>query len=376
MPLLGTLTPERFLREHWQKRPLLVRGALPGFLGLLSPPELFRLAGRDDVVARAVTEAKGERGPRWRLQEGPFRKLDLASSRKDRFTLLVQGLEAHLEGAWDLLSRFSFVPWARIDDLMVSYAAPGGSVGPHFDAYDVFLLQGEGRRRWQISETTDLEIDTDEEVQVLRRFSPTEEWVLEPGDMLYLPPYVGHWGTAVDACMTYSIGFVAPSHEQLVHNFLGFLGEEVGEPEGMYEDADLQPQAHAGELGDAMVQRVARTLEQLRWNEERVGVFLGRLLTAPKPYTPPPRPGRLLDAGAFARALSVEGRLSLAPSTRLLFRGDDFFVDGDRLRVEDEGAAAVLQTLADQRFIMLPVEVGPAGHPPLFALYRKGRILL
>lgn len=381
MDLLGSLSPKRFLEEHWQKKPLLVRQAIPGFQGLLSPAELARLASRDDVIARTVQEAaaqknKGRRGPRWRLQEGPFPRLDLSRAPKENYTLLVGGLEAHVDGAWDLLSRFSFIPWARIDDLMVSYAAPGGSVGPHFDLYDVFLLQGPGRRRWQISVTDDLECSDEEEVRVLRRFTPTDEWVLEPGDMLYLPPRVAHWGVAVTECTTYSIGFAAPTHEQLVHNFLGFLGQEASPDEGAYEDPDLQPQAHAAEIPGAMVERVRAVLDELRFDDERIGVFLGRLLTGPKPHTPVRRPKRVMAEAAFVDELSRAGVLHLGKATRMLFRGETFFVDGEAFSAPADKGAALLRRLANERRLPLPAAVSDDVAAVLYNLYRAGCVTL
>src|SRR3954462_8337426 len=197
--LLGGLTPREFLRRHWQKRPLFVRGALPRFSGVLSEPELRALAARDDVEARVVER----RGPRDRTQHGPFARL--RPQRRD-WTLLVSGVNLHHVGADALLRRFSFVPQARLDDVMVSYATPGGGVGPHVDSYDVFLLQGSGRRRWRISSKGGREFDPGSPLPVLSGFVPDEEWVLGPGDMLYLPPGWAHEGTAVDACLTCSVG--------------------------------------------------------------------------------------------------------------------------------------------------------------------------
>ncbi|MFZ9886959.1 MAG: JmjC domain-containing protein [Myxococcota bacterium] len=370
MELLGGLSPELFLQRHWQKRPLLVRGAVPGFGGLLQRSALARLAGHDDVHARCVTTRPKGRGPRYQLDEGPFPGLDLDRCPQRDFTLLVGGLEAHVEGAWDLLARFAFVPWARIDDLMVSFAQPGGSVGPHYDLYDVFLLQGPGRRRWQIGAPDDLEVDEREEVRVLRRFVPTEEWVLEPGDMLYLPPRIPHHGVAIEPCFTYSIGFSAPTHEQLLHNFLAFLGEGR-EPPGMYEDPELAPSAHPGELGDEMVARTSEVLASLRWDDDDVARFLGRLLTGPKPHTPRPRPHKRLPKEGFERALLDEGTLMLSNCSRLLVRGSTAFLDGECLTLPQD-AHGVMARIADARRCSLPQKLSQAGTQALYALYRRG----
>lgn len=374
--LLGGLSPARFLAEHWQKKPLLVRQAVPGFSGLLTPAELAKLAAHPQAVARTVSERAPPAKKRWKLDEGPFAKLDVARMPKERFTLLVQGVEQHVDGAWELLQRFSFIPSARVDDLMVSYAVPGGSVGPHYDAYDVFLLQGVGRRRWQISTSEDLSCIESEDVRVLASFVPTDEWVLEPGDMLYLPPKVGHWGTAVDACMTYSIGFLAPSHEQLVHNFLAFLGQEAGEPEGIYQDPDLALQERPAELVDATVARVEQVLEQLSWDRERAATFLGRLLTGPKPsvlFAPPNKP---LDARAFSAALAAPGTLALARQSRMLSRGDRFFLNGEVVHASSARSADALRTLADTRAMALPVDIADDGRALLYESYRAGFVVL
>ncbi|OHE58375.1 MAG: cupin, partial [Thiobacillus sp. GWE1_62_9] len=245
--LLGGLSPTRFLRDVWHKRPLLIRNAVPGFNGLLSVGEMQQLACRDDVESRLIQGS----GTRWQLDHGPFGKSDFRRLPKAEWTLLVQSLNHVLPEADALLARFNFIPHARLDDLMVSYAVPGGSVGPHFDSYDVFLLQGQGHRRWQISTQTDLAILDDAPLKILRRFKPKEEWVLGPGDMLYLPPHVAHYGVAEDACTTYSIGFRAPTTEELAHGFLMHLQDTLA-LEGRYADPDLRLQAHPGEISRQM----------------------------------------------------------------------------------------------------------------------------
>src|ERR1700674_4101511 len=189
--LLGGLSASVFLRKYWQKKPLLVRQAVRGFQGLLSRAELFALAGRDDVESRLVSHARG----RWTLAQGPFRAADLKSLPARDWTLLVQGVNLHVAAADALLRRFAFIPYARLDDVMVSYATPGGGVGPHVDSYDVFLLQGEGRRRWRVW---------------LPNGSFHKQFFVEKGDLLYLPPGWRHDGVALEPCYTYSIGFRAP----------------------------------------------------------------------------------------------------------------------------------------------------------------------
>ena len=211
-PLLGGLSPAAFLRAHWQKRPLLVRQAVPGFRGIVSRDAFLALATRDDARSRLVIHhPRRSAARRWERHDGPFAALEADMLPARAWTLLVNSVESLIPGGWEILRRFSFLPAARIDDLMISYAADGGSVGPHDDLYDVFLLQGPGRRRWQVSRQRDRAPDPDAAIKVLRSFVPEDEWVLEPGDMLYLPPGVAHHGVAEGPCFTYSIGFLAAS---------------------------------------------------------------------------------------------------------------------------------------------------------------------
>src|SRR3954469_749145 len=324
-PLLGGLSPTAFLRAHWQKRPLLVRQAIPGFRGIVSRDAFLSLATRDDARSRLVIHHP-RRAParRWERHDGPFGALTADMLPARGWTLLVNSVESLIPGGWEILRRFSFLPAARTDDLMVSYAADGGSVGPHDDLYDVFLLQGPGRRRWQVSRQRDREVDPDAAIKVLRSFVPEDEWVLEPGDMLYLPPGVAHHGVAEGPCFTYSIGFVAPSHADLYRSFFSYLGALLGDnvdPRAIYQDPDLQSAAAAPhEIGDAMVARMAAVMGAARWSAADVADFLGRFLTHPKPqvrFAPPARP---LDGATFARQVLGRGgrarRLALALPSR------------------------------------------------------------
>jgi 50S ribosomal protein L16 3-hydroxylase len=224
-PLLDGLSPRRFMRRHWHKRPLLVRGAWPG----VAPPADFAalrsLASRDDVESRLVQRAVDGR---WQLHQGPLPARALPPRRRPGWTLLVQGLDLHVPAAYEMLQRFAFVPHARLDDLMVSWASDGGGVGPHLDSYDVFLLQVQGRRRWQIGRVADPAWQAGTPLRILQHFKPEHEWVLEPGDLLYLPPGWGHDGSAVGGdCMTASIGFRDPARDELARELLGRLAEDV-----------------------------------------------------------------------------------------------------------------------------------------------------
>ncbi|MGH8713071.1 MAG: JmjC domain-containing protein [Casimicrobiaceae bacterium] len=340
--LLGGLTPPAFLRRYWQKRALLVRDAIPGFAGLLSRAELFRLAARDDVESRLVLRDRS----RWSLAHGPFRAAHFRTLPARGWTLLVQGVNLQLRPADALLRRFAFIPYARLDDLMVSYAAPGGGVGPHFDSYDVFLLQGEGRRRWRTSRQRDLALKPALPLKILARFRPDNACTLGPGDMLYLPPDCAHDGVALDACMTYSIGFRAPSAQQLATAFLDWLRDDISLA-GRYADPELRPAREPARIGAAMRAQCAATLARIRWSRASAEAFLGCHLTEPKPhvfFAPPERP---LTPRAFAAAAARSG-VRLDARTQLLYDDRRVFINGAAMARPPTGARA-LEGLANAR---------------------------
>lgn len=366
--LLGGLDLGAFLRRHWQKRPLLVRGALPGFRGVATPAVLRRLAARDDVESRLVARDGG----RWRVAHGPFPAATWRRAPARNWTLLVQGLDLHLDAAHALLAAFSFIPYARLDDVMVSHAVPGGGVGAHFDSYDVFLLQGAGRRRWRVSAQRDLELVPGAPLRILRRFRPEREWVLEPGDLLYLPPRYAHEGTALTECTTYSIGFRAPSHQELASEFLGFLQDRL-DLAGIYADPDLAPQRHPARIPPRMVARFAAAIAKLRWSARDVAEFAGVFLSEPKPsvvFEPPRRP---LAAARFRAAAARRG-IALDRRSRLLTAGARAFINGEAVAVPVAARPPVTR-LADERRL-------PAGPLPqaaaalLYPWYRAGYIRL
>lgn len=345
--LLGGLSPSRFLKDYWHKRPLLVRQAVPEFNGLVTPAQMQQLACRDDVEARLV---RG-RGKKWQLDHGPFDAADFKRLPARDWTLLVQSLNHVLPEADALLGRFDFIPHARLDDLMVSHAVPGGSVGPHFDSYDVFLLQGPGRRRWQISSQRDLALLDDAPLKILRRFEPEHEWVLEPGDMLYLPPHVAHHGVAVDACTTYSIGFRAPTAEELAHGFLMHLQDTLS-LDGRYADPDLRVTAHPGQIGAAMLQQIESMIARIRWSRRDVAEFAGRYLSEPKPQVFFDGPARPLARAAFEKKAAARG-VMLHAKSRLLFAGKQFFINGESFAAAPDEFED-LRRLADRRALAAP----------------------
>ncbi|MFL6675937.1 MAG: JmjC domain-containing protein [Massilia sp.] len=340
LPLLGSLTPAQFLRDYWQKKPLLIRQAIPGFKPLLKFEKLAELARQNHVESRLVTVHGGQ----WDMQHGPL--AELPPRTQPEWTMLVQGANLYDERADDLLRQFRFVPDARLDDLMISYATDGGGVGPHFDSYDVFLLQAQGRRRWRVSAQKDLTLVDGLPLKILANFAPEEEFVLEPGDMLYLPPHYAHDGVAEGECMTYSIGFRAPSFQELGEGFLQFMADSIDLP-GRYADPDLQPAKNPAEIPRAMLATVTDELNKVRWDEEDVAIFLGEYMSEPKHnvfFTGPAKP---LTVGRFMETAARRG-LKLSPKSLMLYRGKHVFINGESFAA-GRADKAVLDVLANQR---------------------------
>lgn len=366
--VLAGLPPAQFLRRYWQKAPLLARAAVPECAGLLQRASLFELAARGDMESRLVRRD----GRRWSVEHGPFRRSALERLPRSGWTLLVQGVEHALPAARKLLDAFSFIPYARLDDLMASYAPPGGGVGPHFDHYDVFLVQGEGRRRWRVSRQRDLRLVAGAPLRILRRFRPAREWVLERGDVLYLPPRCAHDGIAVDGdCITYSVGFRAPDARETVSRFLEYLQDNL-QPAGGYSDPELAPALHPARIGDDMLRKVRRFLGRIRWNDGDIVRFLGCMLTEPKAHVIFSRPPRPASATAFLARATRHG-VRLALPTRMLFRDRAAFINGEA-RTTGGSGARLLSRLADRR------SLGPVRRPDrdtaalLYQWYRAGYI--
>ncbi len=279
--LLGGLTPEAFLRDYWQKKPLLVRNAFPDFRTPLTPDDLATLACDEDVAARLVLERGGD--DPWELRYGPFEPEDFEALPPTHWTLLVQEVDRHVPGVAALLESFRFVPNWRLDDVMVSYAPPHGGVGAHIDNYDVFLIQAHGRRRWRIHHTPVREenLIPDLDVRILRDFVPDAEWVLEPGDLLYLPPRIAHEGVALDDCMTCSIGFRTPGPADVIAGFLEHLLPALDTQE-RYGDAGRPPAADPGEIHDGILAYARDVLHAAVDDEPALRRWLGCFLTEPK----------------------------------------------------------------------------------------------
>jgi 50S ribosomal protein L16 3-hydroxylase len=365
------------MRRYWQKKPLLIRQALPDVVAPLSRDELFELADQDDVEARLITHFRNK----WQLEHGPFAADELPSVTRRAWSLLVQGVDLHDDRARALLDRFRFVPDARLDDLMISYATDGGGVGPHFDSYDVFLLQVHGKRRWRISAQRDLSLRPGMPLKVLQHFEPEEEWVLEPGDMLYLPPHIAHDGLAEGECMTCSIGFRAPSASELTAQFLYHLAErderraqrgalnadEERAPQ-LYRDPQQPAVAHPAALPAALVERVGAILAGVKWSDQDIASFLGAYLSEPKPsvvFDPPERP--LTEARFIQRASKFGIRLDR--KTGLLYDRRFFFLNGEENQLA--GAKKWLIEFADNRCLSAKRFVTLSGDSSVTALLHE-----
>ncbi len=366
--LLGGITPQRFFSEYWQKKPLLVRNAVPHLDRVLDRDGLMNLACQDDAESRLVRHVKHN----WQLERGPFELKQLDRLPKRDWSLLVSGVNLLIPEGDALLNAFNFAPYARLDDLMVSFAPPGGGVGPHFDSYDVFLLQGMGQRRWEISGQDDLELVEDCPLRILKRFRVDQSWDLEPGDLLYLPPKYAHNGVALTDCMTWSIGFRAPAAQEMAGEFLMYMQDRLC-LDGLYADPDLRPSRHPGRIPPAMARGLKDMIRKIRWTDADMNGFIGRYLSEPKPHVffdPPDRPGK---PAAFVKRFRERG-IRLDARTRMLYSGNVFHINGERVETDPELALALRQ-LADSRQL-------PPGNPDetladlVFDWYQNGYLHL
>ncbi|MES2351716.1 MAG: cupin domain-containing protein [Pseudomonadota bacterium] len=359
LPLLGDITPAQFLRDYWHKKPLLIRNAIPGFKPLLSMEALTKLAATNHAESRLITSVDGE----WNMQHGPLESLPPMTQKA--WTMLVQGVNLFDAKADALLRQFRFIPDARLDDLMVSFATDGGGVGPHFDSYDVFLLQAQGQRRWKIGPQKDLSLVEGLPLKILANFKPNEEFVLNPGDMLYLPPHYAHDGVAIGDCQTYSIGFRSPSYQELGEAFLQFMADSIDLP-GRYADPELEATAKPAEIPRHMLSSLAEELNKVRFTEEDITIFFGEYMSEPKHnvfFTGPAKP---LTVGKFAEAAAKKG-LVLSRKTQMLYRGKNVFINGESFGVS-RADKITLELLANNR-ALAGAEMAQASDDVMDALY-------
>jgi len=339
LALLGGLTPSQFMKRHWQKKPLLVRNAFPGFVPCVGRADLVALAGEEGVESRLIVDSpKG-----WKMKHGPFPKRSLPPFSQKKWTFLVQGVDLHHDGVHALMQQFRFVPDARLDDVMISYATDGGGVGPHFDSYDVFLLQAHGQRRWHIGRNKDLTLQSGVPLKILQNFEAEEEFVLNPGDMLYLPPQYAHEGVAVGECMTWSIGFRAPQEGELAREILLGLADEAfdGLGDALYRDPKQAAVSSPAAIPQALGDFARQVLDKALKNPHLLDSLLGEYLTEPK-------------ANAWFDESTNEPDLSkgvlLDRRTKMMFDERHIFINGESFRVGGKDAR-FLRQLADNRVL-------------------------
>ncbi|MGZ3184857.1 MAG: JmjC domain-containing protein [Telluria sp.] len=367
MTLLGGLSPALFMRRYWQKKPLVIRSALPAALAQVDRARLFTLAAQVGVESRLVVRS----GRHWSVRQGPIARRSLPARATRGWTLLVQGVDLHDDAAHRLLRRFRFIADARLDDVMCSWAADGGGVGPHVDSYDVFLLQTAGRRRWRVGRARGARLRDDVPLKMLADFAPSEEWLLEPGDMLYLPPGWAHEGVAVGECITASIGFRAPGAAELAADVLERIvdaaRDRAAAPAGAdarrYRDAATPPSDRPARI-PAPLQRFADAqVDRLLADELVRARALGEVLSEPKP-------GTWFAAGP---ARSHAPGIVLDRRTRMLYDEHFVFVNGESVRAWGRDAT-LMRRLADERRLdaKSAAQASPAARALLAEWLRAG----
>lgn len=364
LTLLGGLTPQEFMSQYWQRRPLLIRQAIPGYRPNLRPADIRKLVKREEVESRMIWEDDSG----WNMEKGPFDKLP--SARKPGWTVLAQSVDLHDDGMAALMRQFRFISDARLDDVMISVATKGGGVGPHFDSYDVFLLQGHGTRRWRISQQTDLELVPDLPCKILQRFEAEQEHLLEPGDMLYLPPHVAHDGIAETYnCMTISIGFRAPTHGALAYGMLHAVSDQLmanlGNDDGLYakpvipgpvldetfKDPGTPATRTPARLPKTLLDTTIEATRRLPLRRKQAARFLGQWLTE-LPDNAYFIPGD--DSLPDHEPIPTVGSLVLDRCTRMMYRGKELYINGEVAPVK---ASRRMRVLADERVLVCSTEL-------------------
>jgi len=346
LPLLGGLTPEQFMKRHWQKKPLLIRQAVPDMKPLIERAALLEMVESEEVESRHIVR----KGAKWTLKKGPMARKSLPSFKTPDWTVLVQGVDLHNDAVHALLQQFRFVPDARLDDLMISYATDGGGVGPHFDSYDVFLLQAQGQRKWRIGQQKKFELQEGVPLKILKDFKPETEFVLNAGDMLYLPPGYAHDGIAVGECMTYSIGFRVPRSTQLASELLMGVSEEVAEQGGLAHDVLYQDPHQAASIQDAAIPSAlqdfaAKAVAKALKDPQLLNCLLGESLTEPKPNVWFDAPDQD-DLSGFVWPADVK----LDRRTKMLFDEKHIFINGESFKAGGKDAK-LLRKLANEKFL-------------------------
>ena len=342
LSLLGGLSAQTFMQRHWHKKPLVIRQAIPEFVPPLDRGDLIAMAADPDVESRLVVQPSVDGKNAWKFRHGPFTRKSLPPLKQPGWTLLVQGVDLHDERVHALMNQFRFVPDARLDDVMISYATEGGGVGPHFDSYDVFLLQAHGQRRWRIGRQKDLSLVPNMPLKILDRFEPEEEFVLNPGDMLYLPPRYAHDGIAMGDCMTYSIGFRAPGRAELASELLQRLAEDAAEAvgEALYRDPKQSAVEHSARIPEALMEFARDALTDAVKDPQALQRALGEYLSEPKPQVQ-------FDGDESDWQV---GAIRLDRRTRLLYDDKHVFINGESYVASGQDAR-LIRALADERVL-------------------------
>jgi 50S ribosomal protein L16 3-hydroxylase len=346
--ILGKTSINDFLKNYWQKKPLLIKNAIANFESPITESDLFTIAQNEEAVSRLIEHKQDI----WQVKYGPFKKSDLPKKTNIPWTILVQNINHYLPFAESFLNLFKFIPYARLDDLMISYATKKGSVGPHFDSYDVFLFQAQGIREWKISDQKKFTLDKKSSIKIITNFKSKNSWVLKPGDMLYLPPNIGHWGISQsDDCLTYSIGFRAPATFEIQSKFLDFIQDHLITNENeIYKDPNLAPQKNPAEISSNMTKAMRNIVDRLRWDKSSINHFIGQLLSEPieNSIFETRKP---LSLKAFEKSI-VHKTLRLNSKTRMLFIKNNFYINGEFIKI-DKKYTSFLKQLANDREISL-----------------------
>lgn len=337
---------DQFMNEYWHSTPCLFKKAFPKFEPLCDIDTIYEMASDEDIESRLITR----NGEDWQLMHGPFENLPDLGMRQ--WTVLIQGLDHVLPEAHDLLGQFRFIPDARLDDIMLSLASDGGGVGPHFDSYDVFLIQMHGHRKWRIGPIGDGRLIEGAPLKLLENFEPTEEFVLGPGDMLYLPPNYGHDGVADGVCSTLSVGFRALNQAELLANLLREMADAVEKDpvlqKSLFRDPLRGVQTDPTEIPQDLFDFGFQSLSNYTPNPGLIQSCIGKMLSEPKPGVYFPHNSEDLDPSELVQLLAEKG-LALGMKSRLLFAGSKCYINGEEIQPNTEKTLQLMKDLALER---------------------------
>ena len=360
-PLLGKISQKEFLARYWQKRPLLMKGAIQPFPDLITPEEIAGMSCDERVESRLIVQGPGKN--QWKMERGPFKASTFKKLPKKKWTVLVNGVDRFVPSVHAFLDEFSFIPFWRMDDIMISYAVDQGNVGAHVDNFDVFLVQASGKREWLIEDRPVPEDDfiPDLPIRLLKKFKPTHRWVLEPGDILYLPPRFPHHGIAQgDRCMTVSVGCRAPSIGEIINELASNALSQVNESI-RYTDPDLKPQA-PGAISTDAVAKIKKAVSETLLSDELIGDWLGRSTTEPYSDVKLQELALKVPPRQIARTVLDGTAITRNEGSRLAFithKGTSisFFANGERQELS--GKAAELARMLSNKLLVPVSEIKP-----------------